>query len=76
MLSHNKNYLHDPSRATKNADRDVFKVPMKIGNVYEQYIGTTLWNGLRQYTQEAIFILSIFELKTIISPSYSVYKEF
>ena len=77
MLSHDKNYLHVPGRATRNADRIVFKVPMKIGNVYEQspyYIGTALWNDSSRFTQETT---SIFEFKKIISHSYSrsVYKE-
>ena len=63
MLSHDKNYLHVPGRATRNAYIIVFKVPTKIGNV---------WNDLPQSTQEAT---SIFEFKNIISHSYSVCKE-
>ena len=74
VLSRDDNFLRVAPRATRNAQKVVFKVPAKILPVYEHspyYQGTLLWNELENDTQKKD---NIFTFKKDIDKLYKSYR--
>ena len=62
ILSRNDCYLYEHPRQTRNAQKIVFKVPIRISPAYERtpyYIGTKLWNELDVDTRNLIMFLPL-----------------